>query len=178
MKKKMALVLCVGILLFGLSGCGKQEGEKQDNKADNLAKIVLKDEGYGTTTFTYANDLDFKIQENHSGKYTELIINSEEKNFEWQMYHTDSTEKSYETGKENRKNSKGFKEYEWNGKKGYIYNADKFSLDFNILLNTTEKDAKVLFGSLSYKDSTKADILNYFQSEDFQKIMNTIEFTE
>ncbi|MBR1817776.1 MAG: hypothetical protein IJ772_02900 [Bacilli bacterium] len=175
MKKKIALILCIGIAFLGITGCGKKEEEK---KTENLSKIELKDEGYGTTTFAYNKDFDFEIKENHSGKYTELIINSEGKNFEWQMYHTDSTEKSYETGKENRKNSKGFKEYEWNGKKGYIYNADKFSLDFNILLNTSDGDAKVLFGSLSYKDSTKADVLNYFQSEEFQKIMNSIEFKE
>ena len=156
---------CVSKQLFEFEGASKE-------------KAIVENELFHKKEQAIVQESDFEIKENHSGKYTELIINSEAKNFEWQIYHTDSTEKSYETGKENRKNSNGFKEYEWNGKKGYIYNADKFSLDFNILLNTNDGDAKVLFGSLSYKDSTKADILNYFQSEEFQKIMNSIEFKE
>ena len=170
MKKKILFGLFVILAVVTLTGCGK----KEDN---NLKDITLKDEGYGTTVLKYNKDKDYTIKEETGGKYKELDIRSESDKIRIQLYHTDSYEESYNAGKNNRKESTGFKEYTWNGLNGYIYNADKNSVSFNILLKVNDKKAKVLFGEIS-TTNTSADALSIFTGDEFQKMMNSITFTE
>ena len=175
MKKKIVLSLMLIVSLFMITGCGsKKESNKEKEKKveDTRKEIVLKDEGYGTTTFKYDKDKDYEIKEETGGKYKELIISSETENFELQIYHTDQIEASYEIGKNNRSNSSEFKEYTWNKYNGYSYNGSKTSISFNILL----EDGKVLFGVFDSINADEADMPETFKGDSIQSLLKSITF--
>ncbi len=179
MKKKIALGLMLVITIFALTGCGKKTETKTKTVKKNTDKqIVLKDEGFGTTTFTYSNDKDYVVKEDASGKYKELTISSESENFELQIYHFDTTSASFGTGKANRSDSNGFMEYTWNKYKGYTYNGDKDLISFNILLKDDSNSSKALFGQMEPLNSTDANIEETFRGESVQKLLNSISFEE
>ena len=86
MRKLGKTLIIVGVLLIVLSlvmitGCNKDKKSTTKKKVSTDKEIVLKDEGFGTTTMTYSKDKDYVIKEEHSGKYTELTITSEKDNF-------------------------------------------------------------------------------------------------
>jgi len=175
MKKKCLIFSLLLISLFVFTGCGKKE-ESTNTKVDISKKLTLTDEGYGTTTFTYGEDKDYVVKDEHSGKYMTLKVTSEKENFELELYHTSTYAGSYETGKKNRSSSDEFKEYTWNGYKGYTYNGTNTSISFNILLDSSENEEKVLFGSMEYHNSNDMHVLDTFKSDDFQKLLNSIKF--
>ena len=174
MKKKIVLCLMLLVSVFMITGCGskKESNKEKTKKEDTRKEIVLKDEGYGTTTFKYAKDKEYEIKEETGGKYKELIISSEKENFELQIYHTDQVEASYEIAKNNRSVREGFKEYTWNKLDGYSYNASKTSISFNILL----EDGKVLFGVFDAINSDDADMPEAFSGDSIQDLLNSITF--
>ena len=179
MKKKIVLSLMLIVSIFMITGCGskKEEKKKESKKEDTMKEIVLKDEGFGTTTFKYDKNKDYEIKEETGGKYKTLIISSEEENFEVEIYHVDTSDDGYNSTKENRSNSDEFKEYTWNKYKGYSYDGSKTGISFNILLKDG-KEAKVLFGEFDYKDYKTANIAETFKSVSIQNLLNSITFKE
>lgn len=179
MKKKIALVLMLVFTVFALTGCNKNKVTKTKTaKKDTDKQIVLKDEGFGTTTFTYSKDKDYVVKEETGGKYKSLIISSEKENFELQIYHFDTTSASFGTGKANRSDSNGFKEYTWNNYKGYTYNGDKDLISFNILLKDNSNSSKALFGQMQPLNRNEANIEETFRGDNIQKLFNSISFKE
>lgn len=179
MKKKIALVLMLVFTVFALTGCNKNKDTKtKTEKKDTDKQIVLKDEGFGTTTFTYSKDKDYVVKEETGGKYKSLIISSEKENFELQIYHFDTTSASFGTGKANRSDSNGFKEYAWNNYKGYTYNGDKDLISFNILLKDNSNSSKALFGQMQPLNRNEANIEETFRGDNIQKLFNSISFKE
>ena len=91
MKKKIVLSLMLIVSLFMITGCGskKEEKKKETKKEDTTTEIVLKDEGFGTTTFKYDKDKDYEVKIEEGGKYKTLVISSEKENFEsyFLLYH-------------------------------------------------------------------------------------------
>ena len=174
MKKGIVLLLLV-VCMIALTGCGKKTTtkEKEEDK-----KIVIKDEGFGTTTMTYSNNKDYKVEEEHSGKYTTVKVTSEKENFIIEMYHFDISSASYGIGKTNRSDSEGFLEYTWNNYLGYIYNANKSGVNFNIMLKDNSKGSKALFGTVSSVNSADENVIETFKSDSVQKLLNTIVFEE
>lgn len=179
MKKKIALVLMLVFTVFALTGCNTNKDTKtKTEKKDTDKQIVLKDEGFGTTTFTYSKDKDYVVKEETGGKYKSLIISSEKENFELQIYHFDTTSASFGTGKANRSDSNGFKEYTWNNYKGYTYNGDKDLISFNILLKDNSNSSKALFGQMQPLNRNEANIEETFRGDNIQKLFNSISFKE
>jgi len=177
MKKKILIVLLIVVTLVGLTGCNKKE-EKGDVKTTTTTtaaanKIVLNDKGFGKTELSFDKNKDYKLKEETNGKYISIDVESEKENFELQLYHFDTNKNSYETGKKNREKSGDYKEYTWGKFKGYSFDGSKFSIKFNIQLT----DDKALFGELDSQDK-KVDIREVFKSADFQKLLNSISFTE
>ena len=178
MKKKIFIIVLLIGLLITITGCNKDKKSTAKKKVSTDKEIVLKDEGFGTTTMTYSKDKDYVIKEEHSGKYTELTITSEKENFKMQLYHFDTSSASFGIGKANRSGSEGFMEYTWNNYKGYTYNGDKNSISFNILLKDDSKSSKALFGSMEYVDVNTANVTETFRGENIQKLLNSITFEE
>ena len=98
MKKKILFGLFVILTVVTLTGCGKKEDK-------NLKEITLKDDGFGTTVIKYKQDKDYEIKEETGGRFQEKIIKSKSENFTMDIYHTESSETSYNVSKENRKES-------------------------------------------------------------------------
>ena len=178
MKKKLLLIVSILSILVIFSGCTKEK--KEEEKKETLKEIVYQDDKTGyKTVFKFKEDEDYKITDTDTdGKYKEIEIESEKLNIELEIYYTDHYSGGYNTQKENRKNSDGYKEYKWNKYEGYIYNADKHKVDFNILLDDSGDRDIVLFGTMDYKDSKTYDVLESFNSTSFQNFMNSIEFTK
>ena len=180
-KKYLKSLLIVSLLVLSIfiTGCDKKENKE---KTSNMKTVEIKDEKAGiNTTFKYNKADGYEVTniDTDSGKYVQVTVENKEKNIEIEMYYFETLDTSYNKTKDSRSNSDGYKEYTWNGYEGYSYNGDKYKIDFNILLKKdTEKMDIGLFGTISYIDYNDADVMNVFESEDFQKFMNTIEFKE
>lgn len=173
--KKILISLLLVVTLFNLTGCGKKEKNNEDVKTND---IVISDEGFGTTTLSYSKDLDYTVNEEKGGKYKEFTIRSEKENFELQLYHTDIYNTGYNANKETRSKVNGYKEYKWGNLEGYSYGASKDSIKFNILLKDNDGRYKLLFGSMESIDYNNANIPETFESENIQKLLNSIKFSE
>ncbi len=171
--KKVLVSLLLVVTLFSLTGCGKDEPKKE-----NVKNIVISDEGFGTTTLSYSNDLDYEVKEETGGKYKEYTIKSVKENFELQLYHTDIYENGYNANKDIRSKVQGYKEYKWGNLEGYSYGASKDSIKFNIVLKVEEGKYKLLFGSMESIDYNNANIPETFESDNVQKLLNSIKFSE
>lgn len=171
MKKKILLLLMFSILF--ITGC------KNVKPVDENNKLVIKDKDSGyTIKFSYPKSDNYTTKEELGGKFVESIIKNEEKNIKMDVYFFESTYNSFSSTKISRKNDDTFKEYNWNNYEGYIYNADKYSLNFNILLKKdNESNCIALFGEVSPINYKDADIVEIFNSKDIQDLFNTIEFS-
>ena len=153
------------------------------NKKDEIKEIVYKDNKSGYT-------LKFKIPKNsqyvvkdinqEGGRFAELIMENKEKNVELQMYYFEITDENYKKIKQDRSETAGYKEYKWNNYDGYSYLGDKYSVSFNMYLKeeTDNNRAVCLFGSMEYINNDNANSLEVFNSEEFQNMMQTMEFSE
>lgn len=173
--KKIMYTLAVLVLVVTITGCGSKKEKKSNNET-----MTIEDKNNGfKTTFTYPKDKKFEIEDaKEEGKYKEVIIKNTDKNIKMDLYYFEIYDSSFESAKESRSNSDNYKEYTWNGYKGYIYNGNKYSLLFNILLKG-ESDGKMgvgLFGSVDYLDYNSANVLESFNSSDIQDLLNTIKF--
>ena len=185
--KKILISLLLAVTIVSLTGCGKKnetKGNDTTNKNETINNVVttknitLEDEDFGITTFTFDGNKDYEIREEYAGKYVDVTISSKNDNFKLQLYHFLTNDISYENNKESRKESSNYKEYKWNNFDGYTYNGSKNSIDFNIFLKNNNGEVKALFGSMEYKDDETANIPEFFESDTFQKFINTITFSE
>ncbi len=181
----MKKILFAALALLLITGCGeKKENNNQDtkipDKKEETSELVILDSKTGyTTTFTYPNEKKYSIKKTiDTGKFVNVVFEIPEKNLSFDVYYFESTTSSYDTLMENRKGSKGFKEYKWNSYSGYTYNGDKYSVDFNIFLSKIEDTNNMvgLFGTVEYIDYSKANVLEDFNSEEVQNLLNTVKF--
>ena len=178
-KKKLFVLALVLLSLFAFTGCGKGNDEKKDEVKNQI--IYLDDNSGYKVTFDYKNNEKYEItRTNESGKFKEIIFENKDKNLKFDIYFTETYIGSYNTQKTNRNASKGYKEYDFGSYKAYAYNADKYSLDFNVLLDSNEdKNVEViLFGNVEYIDYSTANVEETFNSSDVQEFLKTIKFTK
>ena len=172
MKKKIlniGIVIMLIASLVILTGCEKNK------------EIVLKDNNEGfVTTFKYPESQNFEVtdEDSDSGKYAQMVIENKANNIELEIYYFEESKDSYESSKDTRKNDEGFKEYKWNNYEGYIYSVSEDSLYFNILLQDESEDDMLigLFGSVEGIEYGEGNIVDSFNSEEFQNFMKSIEF--
>jgi len=178
MKKRILLLIIMVSLLFVVSGCNKSTTTK---KNDDLKTIELNDKNHGfNTTFYYSKNEKYEVKEQTGGKYKEIVIKNEKNNIEFDIYYFEILDNNYESSKSTRKDSEGFKEYKWGDYKGYIYNANKYSLNFNILLRKQagDKSAVGIFGEVSALNYSKADVVTDFNKKEIQDLLSSIIFNE
>lgn len=177
----LAIVLMT-IICCTFTGCGQNKNEQSDQSSQSK-EIEFKDNNSGyTLKLKVPVDSQYVVQniDQDSGRFAKLTMVNKEKNVELQMYYFESTDTSYENIKNDRSKTEGFKEYKWNKYDGYSYLGDKYSVSFNVYLRgeNDENRAVCIFGSLEYTDIDKANVLETFNSDEFQKIMNSMEFSE
>ena len=180
MKKSYIILLLFVFLLTGCFGTVKKNGN-DENKIENYKDIIYKDENTGyKTKFAFPESEKYEIKStDNSGKYTEITIVNEELNIELEMYYTTNYEGGFESFKENRINSEGFKDYNWNKYMSYSYGATNDKINFVSLLDTSRERNEdfQLFGTVSLIDLTKNDnIIDVFNGEKFQNFMDTMVF--
>lgn len=176
MKKKILVFFLSLTLVLTITGCGK---DKKEEKKENAKTLTYEDGGY-KTTFKDTTNGNFELKDvSTGGKFKEVQLVNESKNIKITMYYVEMVDETYEVMENSRLEMKGYKTYKWNNYEGYIYDADKYSLNFNIHLAKKEDKeyGVILFGEVSAIDSSKANVLEDFNSDEVQKLLNSIEFT-
>ena len=176
MKKKILAILLSLTLVLTITGCGK---DKKEEKKESSKTLTYEDGGY-KTTFKDATNGNFELKDGSTGgKFKEVKLTNKEKNIEVTMYYAEMVDETYDSMENSRKDDEGYKTYKWNKYEGYIYDADKYSLNFNIhLANKEDKEyGVILFGEVSAIDNKTANVLEDFNSDEVQKLLNSIEFT-
>ncbi len=172
MKKKTILVAILFAFVVLITGCENKEYET----------IEIKDEKAGlSTTFKYEKGQNFKVTDvNTDNKFVEVTFKNEDLNLETEVYYFEISNNGWNSNKTVRGESSGFKEFKWNKYDGYIYNVGLTKVYFNILLfdGGNEKNSIGLFGSIELIDKSKENVLNSFNSEEYQALLNSIEFTK
>ena len=175
MKKKILLGLLVLLGLFTITGCGKELSSKEKETNNNIIKITEKDKGY-VTTFNSANDTfvqkDPKYNQIHSEKLGVFIsfdyIESSKETYDYYKTHN-LFGNEYAEG--------DVKEYTWNNYSGYTYNIKEKELSFRILLVDDEQNSIVLTAYVGDEHTVKdLNMSKTFDSEEFQKFLNSIKF--
>lgn len=174
MKKKILLSLLVVVGLFTMTGCGKESSNKVKESDNDLIKITDKDKGYVTTFKTINNKFVQK-----SPKYNQ--IHSEDLGVFISFDYIESSKEAYDYAKTH--NFLGYeygegevKDYTWNNYSGYTYNVKEKEMYFRILLEDNAENSIVLSGYVGDEHTKDLDLTKDFDSEDFQKFLNSIEF--
>lgn len=169
-------IILIIVVLFTFICCRK-------NKKNEEKEVIYKDEKSGyTLKFKIPQDSKYLVKDidQEGGRFAELTMENKEKNVEIVMYYFEITDENYKKIQQDRVETAGYKEYKWNQYDGYSYLGDKYSVSFNMYLKgeTDTSRAVCLFGSMEYINNDNANSLETFNSEEFQKIMNTMEFSE
>lgn len=165
------LVLCILV-----TGCGDAK------ERDLRPSVVLEDlKNNLITTWRYEEGENISYRDaDYQGKYKEIVVRNEDLNMRITMYYFETSESAFNAAKENRKERPEFWEYTWNGYNGYTYSGDEEKMYYQILLGTNVELNRTiaLAGQVDYIDKDKGNIVDAFNSEAFQRFMNTMEFRE
>lgn len=174
MKKKILLSILVLAMLFVVTGCGKSNNGNSNKKSgENLIKITEADKGYVTTFKT-----DKFTQKDP--KYSQ--IHSEELGVFISFQYIESSKEAYDYAKTHNflgveYSEDEVKDYKWNKYDGYSYGIKDNEMYFRILLEQNGDNVIVLSAFVGPKKEG-IDFAKVFDSSDFQKFLNTIEFTK
>ena len=181
MKKVLIVILLLGVLiagLFVLTGCGNNEENKESinisEETNNKITITEKDKDYVTTFDSINNKFNQKKPE-----YKQ--VDSEDLGVFISFQYIESPKETYDYYKTH--NFLGYeyaegevKDYTWNKYSGYTYNVKEKEMYFRILLVDNAENSVVLSGYVGDKHTKDLDLTKDFDSEDFQKFLNSIEF--
>lgn len=169
MKKKFLIILLVPALLLVLTGC-----------SNNKKTIELEDTKLGLkTTFTYDEKENYTdIEYDDAGASKELEFENKNLDAEFQMYYVNMSDTSYKLSQSTRKAQKYYKEYTFNGYKGYAYSEYPDNIKLNILLKENDnKMYDVLFVSIDRIDNdNKVIMLDVLNKDEVQKFFNSMKF--
>lgn len=177
MRKKVLLLVLIPILLLSFTACDKKK--KVEKEKDDRKSIVLKDSGFGyKTTFKYDKKDDYSdVEEEKSGKSTQISFDNEDLDLEFEMYYTSMSSDSYKTTEEARSKQKYYKKYKFGKYNAYAYGEYDSGLYMNILLETTDDNtANILFVSIDRLDNDKEKIVSdLVAGKEVQALFNTIK---
>ena len=174
----IALIAILGIGLLVLIGHGnRKENKESDNiskETNNKITITEKDKGYVTTFDTINNKFNQK-----DPAYKQ--VDSEDLGVFISFQYIESSKKEYDYYKTHNflgnEYAKGeVKDYTWNGYSGYTYNVEEKEMSFRILLEDNGENSVVLSAYVGDKHTKDLDLTKDFNSEDFQKFLNSTEF--
>ncbi len=173
--KKNLLSLLVIIILFITTGCSNKPFDLfKEEENYNLITITSKDKGY-LTTFKSSNNIFVQT----SPKYNQ--IHSEDLSVFISFSYIESSKEAYDYTKTHNflgyEYAKGeVKDYKWNNYSGYTYNVKENEMYFRILLVDDKEKSIILSAYVGDKHTKNLNLTKDFDSEDFQKFLNTIEF--
>lgn len=170
MKKILFNILMIIVLLAGMLGLTGCEGK--------LKEITLTTEDDDTkisATLGYSEKSGITVRDGYdeSGK----IFENENEKWELEIYILADT--TYDDNKEYGEEEDGYKEIEFNGYKGYIYNYNEEEIDGAILLDEGKDDnvAKYLSIELSSTDyANEVDMSTVYQLSGVQTILKSIKY--
>ena len=170
MKKILITVLMIAILvagLFTLTGCtGKLE--------EITLKLEEGDENI-SATLGYSAKAGITVEEGYdeSGK----ILSSEEG--KWELKVDLCADTTYSDNKEYCKDEDGYKEIEFNGYKGYMYNYSDEEIDLELLLEAGDDDTVEKYISIELRTTDYENEVNMqtiFELEEIQTILKSIKY--
>ena len=123
MKKRLLLVVLMGICLLGITGCGGSSNK-------DMESIKLTDESLKlTTTFQYDKKDGFKFEKNVTGgKFAEIEFSNEKLNLYFDVYYTEYSTATAKANKDHFSEDTYFKEYKFGDYEAYSYGLDKNNL--------------------------------------------------
>ena len=170
MKKKIFLFLLVFVSLFTITGCSNDKEKVEES----FIKITSKDKEYYTT---FKSTIDKFVQTNP--KYN--FVDNEELGIFMSFQYIESSKEAYDYAKTH--NFLGYeyskdeiKEYKWNNYSGYTFDVKEKEMNIRILLNDDKDNSVVLSIYIGDKHTKDLNLIKDFDSEEFQKFFNTIEF--
>ena len=175
MKRKIILSLLILVAVFTITGCGKESENKVKESNNNLITITdVKGRGYVTTFKTINNKF---VQTNP--KYNH--VDNQELGIFMSFEYIESSKEAYDYAKTHnflgREYSEGeVKDYKWNNYDGYSYGISDNEMYFRILLEDDTDKSVVLSVFVGPKNGKDVDFAKIFDSDDFQKFLNSIEF--
>lgn len=181
MKKKIFLLLALlPALLLVVTGCDKNNKEKNENQKETETKTAeLFDEKMGIkTTFTYASGDSFEnFEYDESGASKAMTFKNEKLDVEFEMYYNTMTKTSYDKSQETRSAQKYYKEYKFGKYEAYAYGEYDDGLYLNILANTDDNDdVNVLFVSIDRIDNNKDVVVaDVVADKDIQTFFNSMK---
>ena len=168
--KKIFIIIFVLFVLI-LSGCEKK----------NYTSINFEDKQFGfLTKFTYDKSLDytFKNIEVQENEYAQMNMTSKNNNIVIDFEYDEQTKEFFEVNKKSVSDYDNYKEYKYNGYTAYTFSTGDENLYLMIMLDDIVETANpcmyIRFSLLD--DTTKTDIMKFYNSDDFQYFINSIEY--
>ena len=169
MRKKGLMIFSLLMICIFITACGKSKSISDVNE------LLIQSKDFGSIKLKYSKDKHYSIstQEDDDNNYYYEIYNHD--HYMNMNVHIEYVLKEYyDDLKKAEKESKGFKEYNWNGNKGFSF-GNQYSLSFITIINDkSELFYEVLRGDI-YLDSDKSAI-TIFNSSDIQSLMETMEY--
>ena len=169
--KKIFIIVSVLFLLI-LSGCEKKE----------YTSINFEDKQFGfLTKFTYNKKLDYTFQsiEVEENEYAKMNMTSKESNIVADFEYDEQTKEYFSINQESVSDYDNYKEYKYNGYNSYTFSTGDDNLYLMIMLdNKTESSNPCIYIRFSLLDEKEqTNILEFYNSDDFQEFLNSIEYS-
>ncbi len=167
--KKFIIISILFVLI--LCGCEKKE----------YTSINFEDKQYGfLTKFKYDKSLDYlfsnvDVEEN---EYAKMNMTSKKNNINIDFEYDEQTKEYFDINKASVSDYDNYKEYIYNGYNSYTFSTGDDNLYLMIMLDDKEASSNpciyIRFSLLDDKEST--DIIKFYNSDDFQYFLNSIEY--
>ena len=175
--KGLVLVLVLFVGVFSLTGCGKSEENKKENKKEeikNAATASYSKEGKGTVSFQYEDNGKYTVG---SGTMNKLLTNEEE-NFKIYFDYSPKTTDSQLKDKEIFSKGTGFevKDVTFNGYEGYVQIGKK-SASAKVFLFVDKDNDVIVTANISEAKSTDAtDGYELYDNSNVKSILKSIKY--
>lgn len=172
---KIAIIAAIAIILLAIIVVIISVANKKE-----VLEIYDAETGY-KTTFKYPAKKGYKAEkvEEDTGTLQKVNFINEEKNVKFEIYYYETSNTLYERNKSLRANNDNYKEYKFGNYDAYSYTAGGV-LQADILLKKDDNDRNlVLYIYMDkYNNEQDANMNEIFNSEEVQKMLNTVKFEQ
>jgi len=170
--KKIICILLVALSFTFLFGCEKKS---------ELTTVEFLDKQFNLlTTFEYDKSLDYTFTNNEvqQNEYASMRMVCSKLNIIVDFQYDELSKAQFLINKESVEKYNDYKEYKYNGYDAYTFSTDKDNLYSLIILGDSMEDYNpALYLTFSTIDSSaETNIKEVYDSDEFQKFINTIKF--